>query len=170
MLFLCSYVPSTGIRGEASLKQKKIELSTSEVQPKFNWSSVELQLWRSWIIHMQMSSRSTVEAQLSFNYMQICELNAGWTRVENFTCKWARVQLLKFSWASTICKYGSRTRVERELKISHANELAFNCWISVKFQLAFNPRSTRIQLLNLSWFSTLAELCRMVKHVSSVGT
>ena len=94
--YVCACVPVCVWRG---IQNKKIQLSTSEIQLKFNWCLVELQLWRSW--------------------------------------KWARVQLLNLS------------------------------WISIRVQPAFN-------LLNLNWFSTLAEMwnfcwfplmCQMAKHV-----
>ena len=158
MLFLCSYVPSTGIRGEASLKQKKIELSTSEVQPKFNWSSVELQLWRSWIIHMQMSSAfncwSSVELQLYANMRVERGLNASWKfHMQMSSRSTVEVQLsfklyanmgvergLNASWKFHM-QMSSRSTVESQLSFNSRStrvQLAFNCWISVDFQLLLN--------------------------------
>ena len=77
--------------------QKKIERSTSEVQPKFNWSSVKLQLWRSWKIHMQISRVQLMKLSWASTIYKY----ASWMQVENFTCKWACVQLLNLSWVST---------------------------------------------------------------------
>ena len=127
------------------------------------WSSTQLQLKFSWTIHMQMSSRSTVEVQLSFNYMQICELNVGWTIVEKFTCKWARIQLLNLSWVSTRVQLAFNPRSIRVQPRSTRVQLSFNSR-STRVQLAFNSRSTvesqlifnscwTVEFLLVSWHS-----------------
>ena len=121
--------------------KKTIGLSTSEFQPKFSWNSTEFQL----------------------------------QTVEKFTCKWGEFQL----------SFNSLSTVEFQLSFNYIMQVDqllvnFNSLSTVEFQLSFNYVckwisywwiSTRFQLLNFSWDSTMyRQVDQLLVNFNSLST
>ena len=156
---------------------------TGEFQLAFNcWISVELQLyvckWISywWILTRfqllnfswvsTMCASGSVTLLVNFNSLSTVESLSTMCAngsVEKFTCKWVEFQLVNFNSLSTVELQLSFNYISKwiswkiHMQMSWVStgefQLAFNCWISVEFQLAIISYRWTIQYQIYIWYT-----------------